>query len=287
VLLNQLKSFTDKVTILVSVSDLHVHVKQLTTMHVEGAAQSTAQSQSLKPDPATTPAPKPREHCLKVALPTMFNGTTARAHTFLTKCRAFMRMNSLSFPNDDVHILWTLQLCSDKSTNWKQIQMELMEDNVMPPNYLLQWDGFQTEFLLKWADMNSQKKACTWFLAGPKQTTSVQWYVEIFKELALEAIFTNPAILHAGFYKGLKWDIRHDMVGKTPDTLAELQALVIQLDEEQMGVDCHKTRTTAMNQDFRGLQQSPIKSDESRSCPFTDGINLLGACPRTPAGRVS
>jgi hypothetical protein len=27
------------------------------------------------------------------------------------------------------------------------------------------------------------------------------------------------------------------MVGKTPDTLAELKALVIQLDEERMGAD--------------------------------------------------
>jgi hypothetical protein len=68
VLPNQLKSFTDKVTILIGVSDLHVHIEQLTTMQVEGATQSAAHSQSLEPDPATTPAPRPREPCLKVAL---------------------------------------------------------------------------------------------------------------------------------------------------------------------------------------------------------------------------
>jgi hypothetical protein len=82
-------------------------------------------------------------------------------------------MNSLLFPDNDIHILWMLQLCSDKSANWKHIQMELMEGTVMPPNYLLRWDDFQTEFLLKWANMNSQKKAHAKFLAGPKQTTSV------------------------------------------------------------------------------------------------------------------
>jgi hypothetical protein len=53
------------------------------------------------------------------------------------------------------------------------IAMELMEGNVRPPNYLLHWDDLQTEFLLKWANMNSQKKACARFLAGPKQTTLV------------------------------------------------------------------------------------------------------------------
>jgi hypothetical protein len=39
-LLDQLESFTNKVTILVSISDLCIHIEQLTTMHVEGAAQS-------------------------------------------------------------------------------------------------------------------------------------------------------------------------------------------------------------------------------------------------------
>jgi hypothetical protein len=51
--------------------------------------------------------------------------------------------------------------------------MELMEGNIRPPSYLRDWDDFQTEFLLKWADMNSQKKAHARFLAGLKQTTSV------------------------------------------------------------------------------------------------------------------
>jgi hypothetical protein len=241
---NQLESFTDKVAILVGVADLRVHIEQLTTMHVEGVAESAARSRSLKPDPATAATPRPREPRLKAALPTTFDGMTARARTFLAECRAFMRMNSLSFPDDDVRILWTLQLCSDKSANWKRIQMELMEGNVRPLSYLQDWDDFQTEFLLKWADMNSQKKAHARFLAGLKQTTSVRRYAEIFEDLTLEADFTDPTILHAVFYEGLKWDVRCDMVGKTPDTLAELKALVIQLDEECMGVDRHDNRMT-------------------------------------------
>jgi hypothetical protein len=241
---NQLESFTDKAAILVGVANLHVHVEQLTTMHIEGVAESAARSRSLEPDPTTAAAPRPREPCLKAALPTTFDGTTARARTFLAECRAFMRMNLLSFPDDNVRILWTLQLCSDKSANWKRIQMELMEGNVRPPSYLRDWDDFQTEFLLKWADMNSQKKAHARFLAGLKQTTSVRRYAEIFKDLALKADFTDLTILHTVFYEGLKWDVRHDMVSKTPDTLVELKALVIQLDEERMGADRRDNRTT-------------------------------------------
>jgi hypothetical protein len=116
---NQLESFTDKAAILIGVADLHMHVEQLTTMHVEGVTESTTRSCSLEPDPAIAPTPRPREPCLKAALPTTFDGTTTRAHTFLAECRAFMRMNLLSFPDNNVRILWTLQLCSDKSANWK------------------------------------------------------------------------------------------------------------------------------------------------------------------------
>jgi hypothetical protein len=161
------------VAILIGVADLCVHIEQLTTMHIKGVAESAAQSRSLEPDPAATPAPRPREPRLKAALPTTFDGMTARARTFLAECRAFMRMNLSSFPDNDVRILWMLQLCSDKSANWKRIQMELMEGNTRPPSYLRDWDDFQTEFLLKWANMNSQKKARARFLAGLKQTTSV------------------------------------------------------------------------------------------------------------------
>jgi hypothetical protein len=123
--------------------------------------------------------------------------------------------------------------------------MELMEGITRPPNYLQHWDDFQTEFLLKWADMNSQKKACARFLAGLKQTTSVRRYAEIFEDLALKADFTYLTILHTAFYKGLKWDMRCDMVSKTPNTITELKVLAIQLDEECMGANHCETQTTS------------------------------------------
>ena len=68
-------------------------------------------------------------------------------------------MNWSSFPDDQVKILWVLQLCSDKAANWKQIQTELLEMGVNVPDHLLDWDAFQKEFLLKWADLNMQDKA--------------------------------------------------------------------------------------------------------------------------------
>jgi hypothetical protein len=112
--------------------------------------------------------------------------------------------------------------------------------------------------------MNSQKKARTRFLVGLKQTTLVRRYAEIFEDLALEADFTDPTILHAAFYEGLKWDVRRDMVSKTPDMLAELKALAIQLDEERMGVDRRDNQPTT--------NHTPMTDSNEPACHATTSV---------------
>ena len=59
-----------------------------------------------------------RSH-LKAALPTAYGGTSSKACTFLMECRTFMQLNRSAFPDNQVKILWALQLCSDKAANWK------------------------------------------------------------------------------------------------------------------------------------------------------------------------
>ena len=236
-------TFTDKGLILTSACDFRVHNDHLHFLYVEGRTRTTARAASI--GLAATPAPTSRDSRLKAALPVAFDGTPAKACTFLAECRAFMKLNATSFPNDDTRILWTLQLCSDKSANWKRVQMEILEGNGCVPDCLLRWDEFQQEFLLKWADLNAQKKARAKFAAGLKQTTSVRRYVELFDEVVLEATYSDPIILAGSFYEGLKWEVKRDLVGHTPDNLTDLKALAIQLDEERMGADRRDTRPNA------------------------------------------
>jgi len=226
-------AFTDKGVILASACDFRVHNDQLHFLYLEGQNRSVARATLAEP----ARAPAPREHRLKAALPTIFDGTSAKARTFLAECRAFMKLNAYTFPNDETRILWTLQLCSDKSANWKRIQMELLEGAGVIPERLVRWDKFQEDFLLKWADMNAQKKARAKFAAGLKQTTSVRRYVELFDEVVLEAAYSDPIMLAGNFYEGLKWEVKRDLVGRTPDTLEELKTVAINLDEEQIGAD--------------------------------------------------
>ena len=89
-----------------------------------------------------------------------------------------------------------------------------MEMGVDVPNHLLDWDTFQKEFLLKWADLNVQDKAQGKFASGLKQTTSVHHYAKLFKETILEAEFTNPVMLMMAFYQGLKWEIKQLLIGR-------------------------------------------------------------------------
>ena len=78
---------------------------------------------------------------------------------------------------------------------------------------------------------------------------SVWWYTEVFEELVLEAGFHDPAILVPMFYKGLKWEVKQHLVGKSWDelTLAELKGLSITLNEERMNAKWHD-QTLTMNQ---------------------------------------
>jgi hypothetical protein len=228
-------TFTDKSLILSSACDFRVHNDQLYFLYVEGQTRSVARAASL--EIAATPSPTARNSRLKAALPVAFDGTPAKARTFLAECRTFMKLNATAFPDDDTRILWTLQLCVDKSHNWKRVQMEILEGTGQIPDSLRRWDEFQQEFLLKWADLNSEKKARAKFAAGLKQTTSVRRYVELFDEVILEAAYHDPTILAGSFYEGLKWEVKRDLVGRTPNDLPDLKALAIQLDEERMGAD--------------------------------------------------
>ena len=233
-------TFTDKGLILTSTCDFRVHSDQLHFLYLEGQTRSVTRAASL--ELTNNPNPTARDPRLKAALPVAFDGTSAKACTFMAECRTFMKLNASAFPNDKTRILWTLQLCSDKSANWKRVQMEILEGAGHVPSYLRWWDEFQQEFLLKWADLNSQKKARAKFAAGLKQTTSVRRYVELFDEVVMEAAYSDPTILVGSFYEGLKWEVKRDLVGRTPDDLTNLKALAIQLDEERMGADRRDNR---------------------------------------------
>ena len=259
-------TFTDKALILTSACDFRVHNDHLLFLYVEGQAKTVSRAVSI--DPAATPDPTTKGPRLKAALPTMFDGTPTKARTFLAECRTFMKLNASSFPDDETRILWTLQLCSDKAANWKRVQMEILEGTGRIPDCLRRWDEFQQEFLLKWADLNAQKKARAKFAAGLKQTTSVRRYVELFDEVVLEATYSDPIILAGSFYEGLKWEVKRDLVGRTPD-LTDLKALAIQLDEERMGADRRDTRpvvprTNASDSTDASRQSTQVKAEVAR-----------------------
>ena len=260
--------FTDKCLILASTSDLRAHIGELHALRLEGKTQEASRESSIEPTPKTT---SPR---LKVALPTAFDGTTAKSRTFLAECRTFMKLNESSFSSDHVRILWALQLCSDKTANWKRIQLETMEGTGHVPEYLRRWDDFQKEFLLKWSDLYAQKKARAKFAAGIKQTTSVRRYAELFEDLVLEADYHDPVMLAATFYEGLKWEVRCDLVGRTPNTLADLKALAIILDEERTGTNRRDSRSNATRASTKEMSETTRSTTSQMKAEARVGTSL-------------
>jgi hypothetical protein len=63
------------------------------------------------------------------------------------------------------------------------------------------------------------------------------------------------------------------MVGKTPNTITELKALVIQLDEERMGADCHETRPTS--------NCTNVTNSNETNCHTTTHVKAEVACVGT------
>ena len=163
-----LNAFTDRGAISAYTSDLCAHLVEVCYLYSQGDLMMTIREQSI------VDIARPAGPHLKAALPSAYDGTSGKAHTFLMECWTFMHLNWSSFPDDQVKILWALQLCSDKAANWKRIQTELLEMGVNVPDHLLDWDAFQKEFLLKWADLNAQDKARAKFASSLKQTTSVR-----------------------------------------------------------------------------------------------------------------
>ena len=127
-----LEVFTNREMITACVSDLQVHLSELCYLYSQGQAADACH----KP-PATSAARPPV--ILKTALLNVYNGTASQAKTFLAECHNFMVLNASDFPNNQLHIQWTLQLCSDQVATWKQIQLELMAEGTDVPHHLLHW----------------------------------------------------------------------------------------------------------------------------------------------------
>ena len=161
-----LEVFTNREMITARASDLRAHLGELRYLYGQGQA-----ADACREPPAKSAARPPA--ILKTALPTVYNGTASQAKTFLAECRNFMALNTSDFPDDQLRIRWTLQLCSDQAATWKWIQLELLEEGTDVPHHLLHWNTFQQNFLLTWVDLNAQNKAQARLLAGVKQTTSV------------------------------------------------------------------------------------------------------------------
>ena len=70
----------------------------------------------------------------------------------------------------------------------------------------------------------------------------VRCYAELFKETVLEADFTDPVMLTAAFYEGLKWEIKQLLIGRRPEVLANLKLLAISLDKEHMGAERRESK---------------------------------------------
>jgi len=259
-------SFNDKPQNLAHVTELVVFLSDVRVLYEE-AQRMRSEATLLTRSTSSGPAPTEHGRALKVALPSHFDGSSSKARVFLTECNNFMALNSSRFASDEIRVQWALQLCTDKATNWKHVQLELAQDEYNPPAYLVSWKLFQRNFINKWADLNAKQKARNHFHTGLKQTGSVRQYVEAFEELVLETEFRDEEILTSAFYNGLKYEVKRDLVGQKPELLDDLKTLAITLDEEHMAAqdpDRRDPKPRSATHTFESSSPTPRSDTASR-----------------------
>ena len=267
-----LESFTDKMMIAVGVSDIFAHLMQVQALYAEGEQTRAVRAVSTVSGSAASERGGP-----KVSLPASFDGSSTKTRTFLAECNNYIKLHRSQFASDHIKIQWALQLCTDKSANWKCIQLERADDGTDCPDYLINWEEFQKCFHNKWADLNAKQKAQQRFLSGIKQTGSVRRYAELFDEVVLESEFRDPAIITAAFYNGLKYEVRRDLVGKRPDDLEELKARAITLDEERIATQDPEKRDPKASTSRTRTSESPAPA-QTTTRQTTPDIKAETAC---------
>jgi hypothetical protein len=147
--LELLETFTDKIQIIISITELLAHLSDVRALYNTTHWKREDRAHSV----STTTGSATSEHggSLKTALPTSFDGSATKARTFLAKCNNYIALNQSCFPSDSIKIQWAFQLCTDQVANWKRIQLELMEearedDGYSTPNHLCIWEEFQKNF---------------------------------------------------------------------------------------------------------------------------------------------
>jgi hypothetical protein len=172
------------------ISDLHSLFDEVHRRCVECTERaehaSTVASGSSAPRPGT----------LKVVLPTLFDSSTSTVLTFLLECNTYIQLNTTQFLTDSIKVQWTLQMCSGKAANWKQIQLDQAESQ------------HAKEHHYKWGNMTAKEKAQQQFFSRLKQTGSVCQYAELFDELMLEAEFEPDRYTTVAFFAGLKTKVK-------------------------------------------------------------------------------
>jgi hypothetical protein len=121
-----LKAFTDKIQIVVSISELIAHLSDIQALYDTTHRKREDHAQSI----STTTGSATPEHggSLKTALPTPFNGSTTKAQMFIAECNNYIALNQSCFSSNSIKIQWALQLCTNRAANWKRIQLELIEE---------------------------------------------------------------------------------------------------------------------------------------------------------------
>ena len=183
-------------------------------------------------------APQPAARPPKTKLPDEFTGkSAAAARHFIQQCKNYAMLAPFASPAHQIR--WTLQLMGAETSQWKDEQLLLFDQDPLPA-HLRVWDDFVTAFEERWTDPYEEEKALDKIMHGQVfQRTSVKSYNDQFNELLGLTTETgaNPMIYRA-YENGLKIAVKNTaitpLLANPGMTFHEKQALMVRIDESLM-----------------------------------------------------
>src|SRR5690349_4080336 len=171
----------------------------------------------------------------KVHDPKPFDGTRSKLRPFISQCEIYIRMNPLSFGQEEQKVLWACSYLEGTAYDWITTKLKDYLDNDHDDreddtNTIFDdHEEFVTQLTRMFGNIDEERRAER-AIQTLRQNKSVTAYAGEFQLLAGKIDWDDKA-LTAQFYRGLKDEVKDDIVrGERPEELLPMINKAINID---------------------------------------------------------
>ena len=184
---------------------------------------------------------------LKINPPEEFKGDRRQTETFLLQCRAYFDANPTQYPTSRTQVKYATNLLRGEAFEWfKHIMRDYLlnetgSQDAETVGIYANWENFEAALRTVYGELDEERTA-ELQLQKLTQGGSAADYSAKFQRLATKTQWNDEALV-AGFYRGLKENIKDDLtrMDSRPTTLAGMIETAIRIDNRYYERKLEKT----------------------------------------------